>query len=496
MVSSFVNPSKSGHGRFYTRAVNDPATPASEVGTFAGMLVKMKNYVVTRRGVITSQILTAAEEALVPTTPTLARADGGTGPIPTDRLAFTSGDFAGKEGATFAAMKWRLAEVTDPSAPGFNPYDRTTPRAYEITASWESEELTTFQSTLTMPAVGARPGGTYRARVKHKDSTGRWSHWSAPVQFTAAEPDVQPYLDALVVSQFMYNPAPPTPAEAAVAADAQEYEWIELLNVGAVPLDLTPIRLTKGVDFDFAGSAVTSLPAGGRVVVVKNPAAFTARYGTAFPGVSVAGAWQSGQSLNNGGEEIKVSHGAGTPVREFAYTNDPPWPDGADGSGHGLVLVDPASRPAHALGTNWRLSTQRGGSPGASDTVTYDQWSASFGGLLPADDSDADGYTNFAEYALGLPPRSAAGPVPLEGLAVSDAGAAYFEVRVRQQLGAEDAQVVLEASTTLGAWDAATPAYQLHSTQPNGDGTATMTYRRWLLPGAAGSEFVRVRVRP
>lgn len=494
MASSFVNSSKSGQGRFYTSAVNDPATPASEVGTFAGMLVKMKNYVATRRGVITSQILTAAEEALVPATPSLIRADGGTGPMPTDRLTFTSGGFGGKQGASFAAMKWRLAEVTDPSAPGFNKYDRTTPRAYEITASWESEELTTFQPTLTLPAMGARPGGTYRARVKHKDSTGRWSHWSAPVQFTTSEPDVQPYLEALVVSQFLYNPAPPSAAEAAVAADAQEYEWIELLNVGAVPLDLTPIRLTKGVDFDFAGSAVTSLPAGGRVVVVKNPAAFTARYGGGFPGVGVAGAWQPGQSLNNGGEEIKVSHGAGTPVREFAYSNAAPWPDGADGSGHGLVLVDPASRPDHSVGTHWRLSTWRGGSPGASDAVTYDQWSAAFGGLPPTGDPDADGYPNLAEYALGLPPRSASGPVPLDGQVASVAGTSYFEVRVREQLGAVNARIHLETSTALGAWASAPPAYQLHSTLPNGDGTATLIYRRPLLPGEVGTEFIRLRI--
>jgi hypothetical protein len=496
MVSSFVNASKAGHGRFYTRAVNDPATPESELGTFAGMLVKMKNYVVTRRGVITSQILTAAEEALVPSTPTLVRADGGAGPMPTDRLTFTSGDFAGKEGATFAAMKWRLAEVTDPSAPGFNPYDRTTPRAYEITASWESEDLTTFQSTLTMPAIAARPGGTYRARVKHKDSTGRWSHWSAPVQFTAAQPDVQPYLDALVVSQFLYNPAPPTPEEAAVAADAQEYEWLELLNVGSTPLDLSPVRLTKGVDFDFAGSAVTTLPAGGRVLVVKNAVAFAARYAAAFPGIPVAGAWEAGQSLNNGGEEIKVSHGAGTPIREFSYLNVAPWPDGANGTGYGLVLVDPASKPDHADGTRWRLTAQRGGSPGTSDAVSYTQWSQSFGGLPPSEDPDGDTYPNFAEYALGLDPRLSSGPPPLDAAAVVDAGVPYLELRVRQRLGAEDARILLESSITLHQWSLADTSYVLHSNQPNGDGTATLTYRRLLPPGSGVHEFVRLRIVP
>jgi hypothetical protein len=496
LVSSSVDPNKAGHGRFYARAVNDPATPASETSTFAGMLVKMKNYVVTRRGVITSQVLTAAEEALVPATPTLTRADGGSGPLATDRLTFTSSDFAGVNGATFVAMKWRLAEVTDPAAPGHNPYDRTKPRAYEAVASWESPELTTFQATATLPAVGARPGGVYRARVKHQDSTGRWSHWSAPVQFTAAPPDVQVYLDSLVVSQVMYNPAPPTPEEVAVALEAQEFEWIELMNVGTATLDLRPLRLTKGVDFDFAGSAVTSLPPGGRVVVVKNAAAFAARYGTAFPGVAVAGSWQSGQSLNNGGEELKVSHGAGTAIREFDYSNLPPWPDGADGTGHGLVLVDPASRPDHGVGGNWRLSAGRGGSPGTSDVVPYDQWAASFGGLPPAEDADADGYVNFAEYALGLPPRAGSGPAPLTGETVSDAGLRYFQVRVRQRLGADDAHVLLDSSETLGAWVSGDPAYELSSTQPNGDGTATLIYRRLLPPDAAVHGFVRLKIVP
>jgi hypothetical protein len=495
MVSSFVNASKAGHGRFYARAANDPGTPENEAATFAGMLVKMKNYVAARRAVITSRILTAAEEALVPATPTLTRADGGTGPIPTDRLTFTSSEFTGREGASFAAMKWRLAEVTDPAAPGFDRYNRSTPRAYEITASWESEELSTFVPTLTLPAAGARSGGTYRARVKHKDSTGRWSHWSAPVQFTATDPDVQPYREALVVSQFLYNPSPPTPGEAAVAADAQEYEWIELMNVGAVPLDLTPIRLTKGVDFDFAGSAVTLLPAGGRVLVVKNPAAFAARYGAGFSEARIAGTWQSGQSLSNAGEEIKVSHGAGTLVRAFVYSDESPWPDGADGTGHGLVLVDPLSLPDHAVGGHWRLSVERGGSPGASDAVTYDQWAAASGGLLPPEaDPDGDGYANLAEYALGLPPRSAVGPVPLEARAAVEEGAAYFEVRVRQRLGADDVRIVLEAATPPGAWMEASAAYRRYATQPNGDGTATISYRRWLLPGAGGSELVRVRI--
>jgi hypothetical protein len=492
LVSGSVNPSKAGHGRFYESAVNDPVTPQSEVGTFAGMMVKMKNYITTRRNVITTQLITTAEENLVPTTPTVTRT--GSGPIPTNAMTFTTSAFAGKNGAAFAALKWRLAEVTDPAAPGFDRYNRTTRRAYEVEATWESPEITTFTSAVTIPAVGARPGGTYRVRVKHKDSAGRWSHWSAPVQFAAAEPDVGVYLNSLVVSQIMYHPSPPTVAEALAAPDAEEYEWLELMNVGPGTLDMTPVRLTKGVDFDFAGSAVTSLAPGGRVVVVKNINAWNARYGAGFPGALVAGSWQSGQSLSNGGEQLKVSFGAGTAIRDFSYDDVSPWPDGADGTGHGLVLANPAARPDHGDGTQWRLSVQRHGAPGQSDRLAYSTWAAGFGGLAAEVDSDGDGFTNLAEYALGTIPTSVASQ-PVVSATVDTVNAVhYLTLSFRQRLGADDAVVAAEVSGSLDAWTASPAAVALTSAQPNGDGTATMVYRSVTPIEAGQREFLRLRV--
>ena len=69
-----------------------------------------------------------------------------------------------------------------------------------------------------MPPLAARAGQTHRVRVRHKDSTGRWSHWSAPLQFVAGTPDVSVYLNGIVVSQFMYHPPEPTGAETLVSA--------------------------------------------------------------------------------------------------------------------------------------------------------------------------------------------------------------------------------------------------------------------------------------
>ena len=495
MVSGSVDSNKAGHGRFYARAVNDPATPANEAGTFAGMLVKMKNYVAARRAVITSQVLTAADEALVPAAPVLTRADGGAGPMPTNALRFVSSAFGGKNGASFAAMKWRLAEVTDPAAAGYKAYDRSTPRAYEAVASWESPEMTAFTSEVTFPAVGARPGGTYRARVKHKDSTGRWSHWSAPVQFAAAEPDVSSYLKGLVVSQIMYNPAPPTALEAVSAPDAQEYEWIELMNTGTEVLDLTPIRFTKGIDFDFAGSSVTSLPPGGRVVVAKSLAAFAARYGEIIPGVLVAGAWEAGQSLSNAGEQIKVSYGAGTALRDFVYLDAAPWPDGADGTGHALVLVRPSGVPEHGVGEQWRLSRLRGGSPGVDDVITYAQWAAPFGDLPPDEDPDADGSVNFVEYALGSLPRDTSSRPVVDGELVQENGVWFLQTVFRRRLGADEALPQVEVSRDLVSWSGG-PEVVLWSSQPDGEGLSVMTYRTPVVMTAGSGQFTHVRIRP
>jgi hypothetical protein len=56
---------------------------------------------------------------------------------------------------------------------------------YEIDAVWESAEITSFNNTVTIPASSVESGATYRVRCRMKDKTGRWSHWSAPVEFVA-----------------------------------------------------------------------------------------------------------------------------------------------------------------------------------------------------------------------------------------------------------------------------------------------------------------------
>ena len=61
-------------------------------------------------------------------------------------------------------------------------------------------------------------------------------------------------------------------------ATASEFEFLELTNTSpGVTLDLAGARFVEGVTFTFPGG--TTLAPGGRLVVVRNAAAFAARYG-------------------------------------------------------------------------------------------------------------------------------------------------------------------------------------------------------------------------
>lgn len=143
--------------------------------------------------------------------------------------------------------------------------------------------------------------------------------------------------------------------------DNEDFEFIELRNVGAGALDLRDLRFTKGIDF--VDGEILTLPAGAYVLVVKNLAAFQGRYGTGLP---VAGVYSG--NLSNGGELLKLSLGAGTAVHEFSYDDADPWPTEADMAGASLILVKPEERPDHALAENWTAglpASQSGGGVGS-----------------------------------------------------------------------------------------------------------------------------------
>ena len=239
---------------------------------------------------------------------------------------------------------------------------------FEWHATWESGELATFQSTIAPPAVATRDGITYRARVRHQDATGRWSHWSDPLEFTAGVPDLTFFSSSLVITEIMYHPTDPSPAEIAAGfLDDNDFEFIEIRNISDNTVSLLDVRFTKGIDFDFANGAITSLAPGEYVLVVNNQAAFEMRYGTELP---VAGEWTS--NLSNGGERIKLSFGAGEPIIDFNYDDEGNWPTEPDQNQGSLTLRNSSTVPDHASAFNWRPSIGMNGTPGTTDGTKFE----------------------------------------------------------------------------------------------------------------------------
>lgn len=181
------------------------------------------------------------------------------------------------------------------------------------------------------------------------------SNWSGPTAatFVTATPPLR-------VSELMYHPAP-TPGVPDDAENPNDFEFIELVNLGSRPLALTGFRFTQGIQFDFSTGAVTSLAPGARVLVVQNRAAFERRYG---PGLNVAGEFTG--RLDNAGEVLCLLGPVDEVVQEFRYDNR--WHPTTDGVGFALVPADLHAHPAVGnTAAGWRPGGVLNGTPGVPE---------------------------------------------------------------------------------------------------------------------------------
>ena len=238
---------------------------------------------------------------------------------------------------------------------------------YELNALWESDEITNFADLdIQIPGGVLDVGKTYRVRSRMKDNTGRWSHWSSPIEFVAGRAIGADILDYLRLSELMYNPA----EDATGIYDNDEFEFIELKNIStSVTIDLSEVSITNGVEFTFADSNVVTLEPGEFVLVVRNRQAFESRYGTGFSD-RIAGTY-SGR-FDNGGESIEIFDAWNGPVISFTYSDDDGWPQAADGQGYSLVpktwgTVENLQAGILDDSDSWRASSNINGSPGSED---------------------------------------------------------------------------------------------------------------------------------
>jgi hypothetical protein len=274
--------------------------------------------------------------------------------FPITGLTFETTPFSDPQGAeTFAAMAWRVAEVTDPGAPAYDP---DADPMYEWTAVWTSGELTEFEGRITVPPGAVRVGHSYRIRARRMDDTGRWGHWSKPVRFI---PTLQAtnFPGDVIVSEFFAN----------TDGDDDGREWFELFNATDAAIDLTGWEVSdKGGDgHTIGGDGPVIVPAKGYLVLgeSKDPAV--------NGGIPVDHAFGDDITLGNSGDEIVLRQGE-TVIHAIGYGD-------YQVDGDPIVTdVGAAPEPGAALGMAsdycdgpagvWKAQTTRAGS--GEDTGT------------------------------------------------------------------------------------------------------------------------------
>ncbi len=163
--------------------------------------------------------------------------------------------------------------------------------------------------------------------------------------------DQQRYLR---VTEIMYNPAE------GGSFDNEQYEFIELKNIGTTSLKLDGVKLTSGISYAFEVGRNRMLAAGACIVIARNPSAFSSRYGSTInlaPGTYTAG-------LDNAGETIKLEDRTNSTILEFEYDDE--WFPTTDGQGYSLTIKNAANTDLDSWSRKdaWRASPAKNGSPG------------------------------------------------------------------------------------------------------------------------------------
>ena len=248
------------------------------------------------------------------------------------------------------------------AAPDFSTHGGTIPRGLEITISAPATVHYTTDGSdprltggdVNPDSISITPGNQITLnqstllKARTRATNGEWSALTEAT-FTVDATELQ-------ISEIMYHPIGDPLAE-----------FLELTNTGDFEISLVGLHFGQGITFDFdLHSSISTLAPGARLLIVRNLAAFQAIHGNALDSI-IAGSFQGGTALNNGGETLTISDIENNPLFSVRYRDDAPWPTEADTLDHSLVFTggDPS------LAQNWRASSTPGGNPGTTDSIPF-----------------------------------------------------------------------------------------------------------------------------
>src|SRR5688500_8503229 len=152
----------------------------------------------------------------------------------------------------------------------------------------------------------------------------------------------------LVITEINYKPAP--------RSDSNVLDFVEIYNSNPFFEDISGYRLTGDIGYTFPPNTI--LQGGAFLVVAKDPADLQAIYGIS----NVHGPYTNDLPTEG---TVRLRNQVGHIYLEVPYSNLPPGPVAADGTGHSLALL----RPSYGEGQPqaWGISDLVGGSPGRID---------------------------------------------------------------------------------------------------------------------------------
>ena len=139
----------------------------------------------------------------------------------------------------------------------------------------------------------------------------------------------------IVINEIHYNPADSinTNVNPPDTINGRKYEFVELKNISAAPINLTDVIFSRGIEYAFPSGTIIN--PGEFIVLAEDKSSFEDRYGfQAFDKYD-------GQ-LDNGGETLWLSKTNGVLLDVVDYEDGFPWDAQADGGAidYSLALID------------------------------------------------------------------------------------------------------------------------------------------------------------
>jgi len=238
--------------------------------------------------------------------------------------------------------------------------------------------------------------------------------WSAPIGGTFL---LEKPADAtnLIISEINYHPREASTLDKIAASpllieNRDQFEFIELLNISAEPLNLGEVSFSAGISLTLD---LRALAPGERGLVVKDPEAFFTRYGSELA-AAIVGTYSG--SLDNDGEPLTLIESDGTLISSVTFNDAGSWPTRPDGDGSSLEIIDFTGNPNDP--DNWAPSVSFHGSPGVNGLL-QDQRLV----INEVRSSDASG--DFIEIH-----NTTASPIDIGGWLLTDSKKVYRSFRI------------------------------------------------------------------